>query len=54
MRTYEGKVVMITGAGGGIGRTLSLAYAEQGANVVIANPCSRCFFGTGPDYRKRD
>jgi NAD(P)-dependent dehydrogenase (short-subunit alcohol dehydrogenase family) len=37
MRTYEGKVVMITGAGGGIGRTLSLAYAEQGANMVIVD-----------------
>jgi NAD(P)-dependent dehydrogenase (short-subunit alcohol dehydrogenase family) len=35
MLGYEGKVVIITGAGGGIGRTLATAYAEQGATVVL-------------------
>jgi NAD(P)-dependent dehydrogenase (short-subunit alcohol dehydrogenase family) len=35
MRAYDGKVVLVTGAGGGIGRTLAKTYAEQGAQVVI-------------------
>ncbi|CAN7649746.1 SDR family NAD(P)-dependent oxidoreductase [Neorhizobium tomejilense] len=31
----EGKVVVVTGAGGGIGRTIALLMAEQGAKVVV-------------------
>lgn len=34
---YEGKVVVITGAGRGIGRAIACAYAVQGARVVIAD-----------------
>ncbi|MFC7441792.1 SDR family NAD(P)-dependent oxidoreductase [Laceyella putida] len=34
MRTYDGKVAIITGAGGGIGRTLAMTYAKEGAKVV--------------------
>lgn len=33
--TYEGKVVMVTGAGRGIGRTISTTYAKHGAKLVI-------------------
>lgn len=32
---FEGKNVVITGAGRGIGRELALAFAEQGARVLI-------------------
>ena len=33
----EGKVVVITGAGGGIGRACALASAAEGAKVVVAD-----------------
>jgi len=33
----EGKVVAITGAGGGIGRAVALAAAAEGARVVVAD-----------------
>ncbi|GAA4331207.1 SDR family oxidoreductase [Pigmentiphaga soli] len=34
-RILEGKVVVVTGAGGGIGRTIALMMAAQGAKVVV-------------------
>merc|ERR1712137_774657 len=32
---YDGKVVVITGAGGGLGRTYALQFASRGAKVVV-------------------
>ena len=32
----EGKVTVITGGGGGIGRAISETFAEYGAKVVVA------------------
>jgi len=32
---FDGKVVVITGAGGGLGRAYALAYAKLGAKVVV-------------------
>jgi NAD(P)-dependent dehydrogenase (short-subunit alcohol dehydrogenase family) len=36
-RPFEGSLVVITGAGGGIGRATALAFAERGAEVVAAD-----------------
>ena len=35
MNDYIDKVVVVTGAGNGIGRTIALAYARQGATVIV-------------------
>ncbi|KAJ8401632.1 hypothetical protein AAFF_G00379490 [Aldrovandia affinis] len=32
---FDGKVVLITGAGGGLGREYALAFGERGASVVV-------------------
>ncbi|KAG8705715.1 hypothetical protein FRC12_020735 [Ceratobasidium sp. 428] len=32
---FKGHTVVVTGAGGGLGRTYSLAFASRGANVVV-------------------
>jgi hypothetical protein len=37
MTNHGDKIVLITGAGAGIGRALALAYAEQGALPVLAD-----------------
>lgn len=35
-RLFEGRVVVVTGASAGIGRTTALAFAKQGAAVVVS------------------
>jgi len=34
---FKGKVVFVTGAGGGIGRATAMAFAREGASVVVAD-----------------
>ena len=36
-KRHEGKTVVITGAGRGIGKHLALKFAEEGANVVVSS-----------------
>jgi NAD(P)-dependent dehydrogenase (short-subunit alcohol dehydrogenase family) len=35
--SYAGKVTFVTGAGGGIGRATALAFAREGASVVVSD-----------------
>jgi len=37
MSNLEGKVVFITGAGGGLGKAVAMAFGNQGASVVVAD-----------------
>lgn len=43
---YDGQVVVITGAGGGLGRAYALAYGSRGAKVVV-NDLGGSFKGEG-------
>jgi 2-hydroxycyclohexanecarboxyl-CoA dehydrogenase len=36
-RLLQGKVAIVTGGGGGMGRGISIAYAEHGATVIVAD-----------------
>ena len=37
MGRLEGKVAVITGAGGGMGREAALVFSEEGAQVCVAD-----------------
>jgi NAD(P)-dependent dehydrogenase (short-subunit alcohol dehydrogenase family) len=37
MKRFEKKVCLVTGAGSGIGAATALAFAKEGANVVVAD-----------------
>jgi 3-oxoacyl-[acyl-carrier protein] reductase len=37
MGSLDGKIAIITGAGGGIGRAIALRFAREGAKIVIAD-----------------
>ena len=37
MKKFEGKTVIVTGAGKNIGKQISLDFASQGANVVVCD-----------------
>jgi NAD(P)-dependent dehydrogenase (short-subunit alcohol dehydrogenase family) len=35
--SFAGKIAFVTGAGSGMGRTTALAFAREGASVVLAD-----------------
>lgn len=37
MNTFQHKIVVVTGAGGGIGRTIAITYAKQDAHVILVD-----------------
>ena len=36
MKTFQNKTVLITGGTSGIGKAIALAFAKDGANVVVS------------------
>src|ERR1700676_3086618 len=37
MRVLEGRIAVVTGAASGIGKGIAIAFAREGANVVVAD-----------------
>lgn len=47
---YDGKVVVVTGAGGGLGKAYALYFGSRGASVVV-NDLGGSFKGEGNSTR---
>lgn len=50
---YDGKVVVVTGAGGGLGKQYALFFASRGAKVVI-NDLGSAVSGQGGSHKAAD
>lgn len=50
---YDGQVVVVTGAGGGLGKVYALFFASRGASVVI-NDLGGSFKGEGNSSKVRE
>ena len=51
MTLFEGKVALVTGAGGGIGLATARAFAEAGASVIMADSNATLLEGAAGDLR---
>lgn len=49
---YDGQTVVVTGAGGGLGRAYATFFGSRGANVVV-NDLGGSFKGEGKGTRVR-
>ena len=50
---FDGKVAVITGAGGGLGKVYALFFASRGAKVVV-NDLGTSHTGTGTNANAAD
>lgn len=50
---YDGKVAVITGAGGGLGKEYALFFASRGAKVVV-NDLGSQISGVGGSHKAAD
>ena len=52
MGRLDGKVVVITGAGGGMGRDAAILFSDEGASVCVADVDGEAAEGTAADARE--
>ena len=53
MRRLESRIAVVTGAASGIGKGIAIAFAREGASVVVADQCRRESRGRGSRRHSR-
>jgi NAD(P)-dependent dehydrogenase (short-subunit alcohol dehydrogenase family) len=54
MKSFSNKVVIVTGAGSGIGHATALAFAQEGAKVVVSDIDSKMGLSTVEEIKKNN